>query len=362
MLLMIRTFYDVLGVSQTASHDEVKKAFKKLASETHPDVNPGNASAEQKFKELNEAYQMLSDQDKRKVYDFNLQNRQVSHHSYQQYGNVNQNIWQEIFRESMQDIFARNFRVQTNVNADQNIKQKRGSDLTVSVILTLEDAVVGCKRKIHVKAPNPTSKCGVCSGSGAEPGIPKIPCNNCGGFGKVTTYVGVMRSSECYTCHGTGQIAITKCTACRGLGEVAHESEVTVTIPPGINSGQCLRVSGQGTPGSPNGDLYVEITVREHEFFKRNGSDLFIKLNVPFRTALCGGTCFVDMLDGVHQELKIPPMSISGKTLTFSGLGVQDPIQKITGSLHAQVEVMTPKNLSLRAQKLLDELGEELTS
>jgi len=353
-----RDYYEVLGVSRTASSDEIRKAYKQAALKHHPDRNPGDKSAEEKFKEATEAFSVLSDADKRGRYD------QFGHAGLEGGGGFDPSgvdIFSH-FQDLFSDIFG-NFGGGPGGSRQRRGGPQRGADLRIGQRLTFAEAVLGCKKEISVRAP---VRCDTCEGSGAAPGHSRQTCSTCKGNGQVATARGfVMFTSVCPACQGQGSVVSKPCESCRGAGQVEKSRKVLVTFPAGIDGGQRLRVPGQGVPGNvggPAGDLYVDVDVESHDRFEREGTDLMTRAHVCFADAALGTTVKIPMLDESVVEVELPPGSQPGDVISLKGKGVARVDGRGKGTLHVVVQVDVPKKVSARARTLLLELQKELTS
>lgn len=353
-----RDYYEVLGVERGATADEIRKAYKREALKHHPDRNPGDATAEAKFKAVNEAYQVLSDDEKRRAYD------QFGHAAFE--GGAGFESVGDVFAH-MQDLFAEMFSGGFGFGGGRR-QARRGGDLRVQARLSLREAAFGVKREITVHAP---AMCDDCSGTGAKPGTKPEACAHCRGTGHVSNARGfVMFTTPCPKCQGQGQIIRHPCKTCEGRGVAPRSRKVVVGFPAGIDTGQKLRVPGQGMPGPPNtpaGDLYVEIEVEEDERFERDGADLVTRVHVSFTEAALGAEVEAPALGEPEDDtenptipLRIPPGTQSGSVITLKGQGVPRLDGRGRGSLVAVVQVDVPTALSDRAKKLLAELDAEL--
>ncbi|HEX9622543.1 MAG TPA: molecular chaperone DnaJ [Polyangiaceae bacterium] len=349
-----RDYYEVIGVAREASGDDIRKAYRKLALKYHPDRNPGDASAEAKFKEATEAYSVLSDQEKRAQYDrygfaglgggFDFGNASVG----------------DIFSQ-FQDLFSDFFGFGGFSGGRRRGAPSRGNDVRVELSVSFADAMTGAKHEVAVHGSAP---CGTCYGTGAKPGTSPTRCSTCGGNGQVATQRGfIMFSTTCPSCRGAGQVVGDPCAACHGKGAVEKERKVLVTVPAGIDSGQRLRVPGQGMPGPEGtapGDLYVDIEVSEDARFQRDGYDLAVRRRISFADAVLGCDIGVDLPDGTAAEASVRPGTQPGSVVTVPGKGVPRLDRSGRGDLHILVDVHVPTKLSRRAKKLLKELEEEL--
>jgi molecular chaperone DnaJ len=357
-----RDYYEVLGVERTAGSEEIRKAYKREALKHHPDRNPGDAAAEAKFKAVNEAYQVLSDADKRQIYD------QFGHAGLEGGGGMPGDA-SDVFAH-MQDLFAEMFSGGGfGFSGGGGRRQaRRGSDLRVQARLTLREAAFGVKREIAVNAPTP---CEDCSGSGAKAGTKPETCSHCRGTGHVSNARGfVMFTTPCPRCHGQGAVIKEHCKSCKGHGAVERARKVVVAFPAGIDSGQKLRVPGQGMPGpggAAAGDLYVEIEIEEDGRFERDGADLVTRVHISFTDAALGAEVRVPSLGESLDDppnttvtYRIPPATQSGSVFTIKGQGVPRLDGRGRGALIAVVQVDVPTVLSERAKALLKELDAEL--
>ena len=343
-----KDLYEVLGVSRSASDDEIKKAFRKLAMKYHPDRNPDNEEAVEKFKEIQNAYAILSDPQKKAAYD--------------QYGHagVDPNMGGGFGGGfgggagfDFGDIFSQMFGGAAGGGGRQQSYQ--GADLQYAVEITLEEAAAGLKKRITI----PTYKeCDICHGSGAKPGTSVSTCGTCGGSGTIHVRQAIFQMQQtCPTCHGSGKQIKDPCTSCRGEGRVKTTKTVEVNIPAGIDDGQRIRLSGEGEPGqhgAPSGDLYVVVHVKAHKTFERNGLDLHCELPISFATAALGGEVEVPTLEG-KVKLTIPKETQTGRRMRVKGKGIKSLRSSATGDLYCHVLVETPVNLTDRQKELLEE-------
>src|SRR4051812_27633548 len=351
-----RDFYVVLSVSREASDDEIKKAYRQAALKHHPDRNPGDKSAEEKFKEASEAYAILSDPDKRAAYD--------------RYGHAGLNGGGFDFNGAgmgdilshFQDMFS-DFFGGSQGGGGQRRKRgpERGQDVRVEAVISLRDALLGGKHEITVSGAAP---CDTCQGSGAEPGTKPETCTQCRGSGQVTAQRGfIMFSSPCARCRGTGQYLPSPCATCHGSGAVERQRKVLVAIPGGIDSGQRLRVPRQGMPGPeglPAGDLYVDIEVEADERFERQGADLGTRASISFAEAALGSKLEITMPDDTVISAEVAPGTQPNSIIVVRGQGMPRLDRHGRGDLHVAVNVRVPTKLSKQAKKLLRELEAEL--
>lgn len=346
-----RDYYEVLGLDRSASPSDIKKSYRKLALELHPDRNPGDPHAEEKFKEASEAYGVLSDQQKKALYD------QYGHRGLQSQG-AGFNDVQDIFSQ-FSDIFSDFFggggspfgrRGRASGGAE------RGADLRTGVRLTLKDAAFGLKKEISLTHPGP---CATCDGSGAQGGKRKT-CPRCQGTGQITHSRGfVLLQTSCPNCQGMGSTVEQPCESCRGSGQVEVKRTVKVTFPAGIDHGQTLRVPGQGLAGrggGPPGNLYVEVGVEQDERFTREGYDLIHEVTLSFPQVALGEEIEIPMLDDSSEKVEVPAGTQPGEAVTVRGKGVPRLNGDGRGDLHVLVHVQVPKRLSGKAKKLLKEL------
>lgn len=358
-----RDYYEVLGVERTASTDEIRKAYKREALKHHPDRNPGDTTAEAKFKAVNEAYQVLSDDEKRRIYD------QFGHAGLE--GGMGGGGSADVFSH-MQDLFAEMFSGGFGFGGGGGGRRqaRRGGDLRVQVRLSLREAAFGLKREITVTAP---TRCESCQGSGAKAGTKPETCGHCRGSGHVSSARGfVMFTTPCPRCQGQGVVIKEHCKPCKGRGAVEKARTVVVSFPPGIDSGQKLRIPGQGMPGpsgAPPGDLYVEIDLEEDGRFERDGADLVTRVHVSFADAALGAEIRVPSLGESLEDppettvpCRIPAGTQSGTVIQIKGQGVPRLDGHGRGSLVAVVQVDVPTRLTERAKALLVELETELAS
>ncbi|MBA8877788.1 molecular chaperone DnaJ [Phyllobacterium sp. TAF24] len=343
-------YYETLGVARGADEKELKSAFRKLAMQYHPDKNPGDEKAEHKFKEIGEAYETLKDPNKRAAYD------RFGHAAFENggmggggggFGGAGgfADIFEDIFGEMMGGGRQR-----------RSGGRERGADLRYNMEITLEEAYAGKTAQIRV----PTSiTCDECSGSGAKPGTSPVTCNTCGGSGRVRAAQGFFSIERtCPTCHGRGQTIKDPCTKCSGQGRITEERSLSVNIPAGIEDGTRIRLTGEGEAGvrgGPSGDLYIFLSLKPHEFFQRDGSDLYCKVPISMTTAALGGQFEVATLDGTQTRVKIPEGTQNAKQFRLKGKGMPVLRQPAMGDLYIQIAIETPQNLNKRQRELLEE-------
>ncbi|MEB3754472.1 molecular chaperone DnaJ [Acinetobacter sp. MD2(2019)] len=342
-----RDYYEVLGVAKTASDDEIKKAYRKLAMKYHPDRNPDNAEAEDKFKEAAEAYEILSDQEKRNAYD------RMGHSAFEGgFGGGGHGGFsaEDIFSQ-FGDIFGGAF----GGGGRSQQRQRRGSDLRYVMELTLEEAIQGVKKTITFTAPAP---CDACDGKGSKNPNDVETCKTCHGAGQVRMQQGFFSVQQtCGTCRGQGKIIKNPCTKCHGSGVHERQQTLEVTIPAGVDNGDRVRLTGKGEAirDGQSGDLYVEVVVREHEIFQRDGADLYMDVPVSMADAALGKEIQIPTLDG-RVSLKIPEGTQNGKVFRLRGKGVRPVRTSMIGDLLCRIVVETPVNLTTRQRELLKEL------
>ena len=337
-----RDFYEVLGVSRDASERDIKKAYKRLAMKFHPDRNPGDATAADKFKEVKEAYEILTDDQKKSAYD------QYGHAAFEQGGMGGGGFGGG--GADFGDIFGGARR------GGGGPRAQRGADLRYNMELTLEEAVRGCSKEIEV----PTLvHCDTCNGSGAKKGTSAQTCGTCHGHGQVQMRQGFFAVQQtCPTCNGKGKIIKDPCNDCHGQGRKQKTKTLNVKIPAGVDTGDRIRLSGEGEAGemgAPAGDLYVQVHVKEHHIFERDGNNLYCEVPVSFAMAALGGEVEVPTLDG-RVNLKVPEETQTGRMFRMRGKGVKSVRGGAIGDLLVKLVVETPVKLSSRQKELLREL------
>jgi len=339
-----RCYYEVLGCQKGAPIAEIKSAYRKLAMELHPDRNPGDNSAEVKFKEINEAYDVLKDEQKRAAYD-RFGHAAFEHGMGNGHGGGNPFDFAGSFADVFEDLFG-------EMMGGGRRRQNRGGDLRYNLDVSLEEAFSGSRAEIKVPSAVP---CDVCRGSGAEPGTSAETCPSCNGHGKVRASQGFFTIERtCPQCQGRGRIVRKPCKTCGGSGHVQKERTLAVEIPPGVEEGTRIRLSGEGQAGfggGPNGDLYVFLSVGQHPIFQRDGHDLYCRVPVSFVTAALGGAVEVPTLDGGCSKISIPEGTQSGRQFRLRGKGM--PVLRgggLAGDLFVEIQVETPVKLS-KAQK-----------
>lgn len=350
-----RDFYEILGVQKNASDAEIKKAFKRLAMKYHPDRNPDDKDAEDKFKEAKEAHDILSDPQKRAAYD-QFGHAGVDPSAGGGFGaGAGGASFSDIFGDVFGDIFGGG-----GGRSRSGQRVYRGADLRYNLELNLEDAVRGTS--VNIRVPTLVT-CDECGGSGAKKGTSPVTCTTCGGHGQVRMQQGFFSLQQtCPRCHGTGQMITDPCGKCHGHGRVEKHKTLSVKVPAGVDVGDRIRLSGEGEAGEnggPPGDLYVHINIKEHPIFQRDGADLYCEVPIPFTAASLGGELEVPTLDG-RVKLKIPAETQSGKMFRLRGKGVKPVRSGVAGDLMCRVVVETPVNLTKRQKELLKEFEESL--
>jgi len=357
-----RDYYDVLGVERGASEGELKKAYRKLAMDCHPDRHPDDPAAEERFKQLSEAYAVLSDSEKRARYD------RFGHAGMggpgaggpgADFGDLGN------FGDLFNDLFGDIFGGGGGRGGSRRGRGQRGADLRYNLEISLDDVVNGCEPRLKIPRMN---RCGTCSGSGAAEGSKPSRCGRCEGTGQLVFQQGFFRVNRpCDACGGAGEVISNPCPTCRGAGRVEGQQTIQVKVPPGIDDGARMRVTGEGeagVAGGPPGDLYVVMVLREHPLFRREGTDLHLEVPVAFVQAVLGGEVEVPTLDG-KVKLSIPEGTQSGRVLRLRGKGLPplqprlDPAQlkKMRGDLYVKVFVEVPTKLNARQRELLEEFA-----
>lgn len=352
--------YEILGVDRNASQEEIKKAYRRLAKKYHPDLNPGDKEAEQKFKEINEAYEILSDPQKRAQYD------QFGHAAFEQggfqqggFGDFGEGRFDfdfggfgDIFGDIFSDFFGTGRR-----KAEKG--PKKGADIRYDLTLTFEEAAFGTEKEIEVER---FEVCDVCHGTGVKPGSRPETCPVCHGTGEIrqtqnTPFGRIVNIRTCPRCHGEGKIITDPCQKCGGTGRIRKRRKIKVTIPAGIDEGQMLTLRGEGEPGlrgGPNGDLYIVIHVKPHEIFKREGYDVYVKIPISFADAALGGEIKIPTLDGM-VSFTIPEGTQTGTKFKLRGKGIPHIGGRGRGDQIVEVYVEVPKRLSEKQKELLRE-------
>jgi molecular chaperone DnaJ len=352
-----RDYYEVLGVGKDANEADIKKAYRRLAMKLHPDRNAGDTKTEAEFKDVKEAYEVLSDQQKRATYD------QFGHAGLDAQAGGGRggpgfnpgDAFGDIFGDVFGDIFGGGGRRGRSTVF-------RGADLRYELALTLEQAVFG--DTVNLQLPTLVS-CDTCAGSGAKPGTKPVTCRTCDGNGQVRMTRGHFSIQQpCPTCRGSGQQIEQPCSSCQGRGRMQKTKTLAVKVPPGVDNGDRIRLSGEGEAGQnggPAGDLYVEIHIQPHEIFQRDGADLSCVIPISYATAVLGGTVEVPTLGG-EVALKIPPETQSGRAFRLRGKGVRPVRGSGPGDLYCRVEVETPVKLTPAQKKILESFNEALVA
>jgi molecular chaperone DnaJ len=343
-----RDYYDILGVTRGCDEKALKAAFRKLAMDCHPDRNGGDTQAEVKFKELNEAYDILKDPNKRAAYD------RFGHQAFEN-GSGGFGAGAAAGFSSFADIFNEFFGDMPGSRRSGG--RERGSDLRYNLEIALEDAYAG--KTVEVDVPTSVT-CDVCTGSGAKPGTAPTTCTTCRGAGRVRASQGGFFHIErtCPTCHGRGEMVKDPCTKCGGAGRAAETRTLSVNIPAGIEDGTRIRLAGEGEAGlrgGPPGDLYIFLSIKPHAFFQRDGADIFCRVPVSITTAALGGQFEVPTVDGGRTRVKVPEGAQTGRQFRLKGKGMPVMRTRQFGDMYVQIDVETPQSLSRRQRELLEE-------
>jgi len=348
---MKRDYYEVLEISRDCNNEEIKKAYRRLAIQYHPDRNPDNEEAEERFKELSEAYSVLSDAEKRGIYD------QYGHAGLSNSGGFANGFdfntsFADVFSDLFQDFFG-------GGRTGQRHRGIRGDDLRYRLTITFEEAVFGAQKEIRYPR---LTECERCLGDGIEPGHSPTECKVCGGRGEVRYQQAFFTMSRtCPNCGGRGKIVEDPCTACRGEGRVKKDRSLTVKIPPGVGDDTRLRIRGEGDgglAGGEPGDLFVQIDVKKHPFFIRDNDDIICEVPVRMEVAAAGGTVEVPTLEGTH-ELKIPAGTQPGQVFNFKGKGIPRLNRNGRGDQYVRIRVEIPTKLTRKQKHLLEEFSSE---
>ena len=347
-----RDYYEVLGVSKSASKDEIKKAYRKLALKYHPDKNKGDKAAEEKFKEASEAYHVLSDDKRKNNYD------QFGHAAFQGgggqsgFGNFD---FSSSFSDIFEDVFG-DFGFGGSSQSRKGRRSNRGNDLRYDISIDLDDAFKGKEEKINYTT---YKKCKTCAGSGAKPGSKPTACSYCGGQGRVRSNQGFFTIQQtCPECSGEGEQISNPCSSCSGAGKTQSNESVSVKIPKGVDDGTRIRIAGKGeagTKGGSSGDLYLFVSVEPHEIFKRSEEHLFYELPISIADAALGANVEVPSIDGGKTKIKIPSGTQSGKQLRLRGKGMPVLKRNLFGDLYIRVVTEVPTSLTKRQKELLSE-------
>jgi molecular chaperone DnaJ len=361
-----RDYYEVLGVGRNADEKQLKQAFRKLAKQYHPDANPGDKTAEGKFKEINEAYDVLKDPQKKAAYD------RFGHQAFEGgmgggrgpgggagFGPDFNSSMSDIFEDLFGDFMGGGGRGRGRGGRGGS-GAARGADLRYNMEISLTEAFTGKTAQIRVPS---SVTCEVCNGLGAKPGSTPKTCSTCGGQGAVRSQSGFFTVERtCPTCQGRGQVISDPCTACGGQGRVTKDRTLSVNIPAGVEDGTRIRLANEGEAGlrgGPPGDLYIFLSVRPHEFFQRDGADLFCKVPVSMTTAALGGEIEVPTIDGKKARVTVPEGTQTGKQFRLRGKGMPVLRSSQSGDMYIQVAVETPVNLTRRQRELLKEFEKE---
>ncbi len=346
-----RDYYDILGVSRTASEAEIKRAYRRLAMKYHPDRNPGDREAEARFKEINEAYEVLRDPQKRAAYD------RFGHAAFEAgaagggAGGGGGGFDFSAFTEAFEDLFA-----EFMGGGRRRAAATRGADLRYNLTITLEEAFAGKRVQIRVPTAVP---CEACRGTGSEGGAEPQTCPACRGFGRVRASQGFFTIERtCPHCHGTGQVIRNPCRRCAGSGRVEGERVLAVDIPPGVEDGMRIRLAGEGEAGlrgGPPGDLYIFVAIAPHRLFRREGRDLYCRVPIPMTTAALGGEIEVPTVEGRRLRIAIPEGTQTGRIVRLRGHGMPELHGGPRGDMFVELVVETPVNLTRRQKELLRE-------
>ncbi len=357
-------FYELLGVSKGASDDEMKKAFRSLAMKYHPDKNPDNKDAEHKFKEINNAYEILKDPEKRAAYD------RYGHAAFDgAMGNPRGGgasdfggggSFSDIFEDLFSELTGSGRR--KNAASEQQSGKRRGSDLRYNLEISLENAFAGKKQDINITT---SVACDSCHGTGGENGSAAVTCGTCSGRGTIRMQQGFFTVERtCHTCQGTGKIIENPCKKCAGSGTVRKDRSLAVNIPAGVEEGTRIRLSGEGEAGyrgGSTGDLYIFLSVKAHPFFRREGADIHCSVPIAFATAALGGMVEVPTIEGTRAKVTIPEGAQTGHQFRLRGKGMSTLRSKVRGDMFVHVRVETPINLSRKQKDLLQDFQKAST-
>ena len=343
-----RCYYETLSIERTASDGDIKTAFRKQAMQWHPDRNPGDKDAEHRFKELNEAYEVLKDPDKRAAYD------RFGHAAFEQGGMGGAHGFGADFGTTFSDLFEGIFGMSSGRGRGSG--RERGADLRYNMEIALQEVYAG--KTVQIRIPTSVT-CEACSGSGAKPGTKPKACPMCAGQGKIRHSQGFFTLERtCPNCQGRGQVIDNPCGSCAGSGRVTRERMLSVNIPAGVEDGTRIRLAGEGEAGvrgGPAGDLYIFLSIGAHPFFQREGADLHCRVPVSMVTAALGGEFEVPTIDGGKTRVKVPEGTQSGRRFRLQGKGMPVLRARQTGDMYVQVAVETPQNLSKKQRELLTE-------
>ena len=354
----LRDYYEILNVSKDASQDEIKSSFRTLAKKYHPDLNPDDKEAEQKFKEINEAYEVLSDPDKRRKYDT------FGHAGVNGQGGYNQDFggFGDIF-DDIFDIFGGGFDGGYGQSSSRRRGPVKGADLRYNLNLDFKDAVFGIEKEIQIRK---SENCETCDGTGVKPGSSKETCSKCNGSGEVryaqqSPFGQFVRVATCDECGGTGEIIKEKCTNCSGTGKEIKNKRIKVKVPAGVDTGSIISIQGEGEAGErggPSGDLFIYITVKEHDIFKRKGNNIYFTVPISFVEATLGAEIEVPTLDGTIKH-KIPEGTQTGTQFRLKNKGVPNVRGVGKGDIYFKVKVEVPKKLTEKQKELLKQFAKE---
>lgn len=355
-----KDYYDVLGISKGADDKEIKIAFRKLAKKYHPDLNPDDKEAEAKFKEINEAYEVLSDPERRAKYD------QFGHAAFDQnqgFGGQGAgfNDFGDIFGDIFGDFFGGGF---SGGARSHKTGPKAGADLKIKLDISFEEAAFGVKKEIKI---NRVEKCHVCNGSGAKKGTGKKTCPTCHGTGTIrnvqrTPFGQFASTKTCTTCNGTGEIVEDPCTSCNGTGKEKKSVKLSINIPAGVDTGSVIPLHGEGNHGErggPSGDLYIYINVREHEIFERDDNDVWCEIPITFPKAALGGSIEVPTLEG-KVKYDIPEGTQTGTVFRLRGKGIKHLRGSGKGDQYVRVKIIVPKKLTEKQKSILEEFASDI--
>jgi molecular chaperone DnaJ len=353
-----RDYYEILGIQKNASTEDIKAAFRKLARQYHPDVSK-ESDAEEKFKEINEAYGVLSDPEKRRRYD------QFGRQGLGDMGGVNMHDYTMDFNDLVEELFGSFGFGFGGSSGSRSRRPRRGHDLQVQVVLKFEEAIFGVEKTIEVTR---NEVCGTCKGSGAEPGTTPQRCQTCNGRGEVrqvrqTIFGSMMQSGPCPACNGRGEVIATPCSTCRGQGLERKTVKKVVSIPAGVDTGTQIRLAGEGEPGAqggPQGNLYLVISVQSHKFFKRRENDIMLNLDINVAQAVLGAEIEVPTVEGKEEKLSIPAGTQPGKIFTLKARGVPYLRKSGRGDQRVIVNVEIPSRLSKEQRELFEKLATTL--
>lgn len=343
-----RDYYEVLGISRDATEADIKRAYRKLALQYHPDRTNGDKTSEEKFKEINEAYSVLSNQEKRSQYD-------TYGHNFERMGMGHEDIFgSSVFEDLIGDVFSDFFGGRRSSRG----RKFRGKDIEAELVLDFEEAVRGVDKEFSIKR---TIACTSCSGTGAKPGTKPVTCRACHGSGQVNYRQGFLTVTKtCHVCNGSGYEIIDKCRDCNGTGRILKEEKIKIHVPPGVDTNSVLRIQGKGSEGynnGPSGDLHVVIKVREHQFFKRDDQNIIVDMYISYAQAVLGDTIKIPTLYG-DEELKIPAGTDSGETFILKHKGISSPYDSRKGDQIVRVHIEVPKHVSDRQKEILKEFDE----